>query len=443
MKDRDPSSLNHGSNLAIDPDRLWDSLMETAAFGATAKGGICRLTLSDEDRMVRDWFRSRAQAIGCTVTIDDMGNMFARREGLRSDIPPIAMGSHLDTQPTGGKFDGVLGVLAALEALHTLQDSGYRTVAPIEAINFTNEEGSRFAPAMLASGVFAGVFQRDWAVARSDRDGMSFATALDAIGYRGSQPCGDHPLSAYFELHIEQGPILERDGIDIGVVTGIQGIRWFEATLTGQEAHTGATPMTMRKNALLGAARMIERINAIALQHAPHAVATVGLLEVKPNSRNVVPAEVFFTIDVRHPDTAILDAIENGIQSDFNAAMMENGLTGRLIRIWHNPPIAFDADCISSVRKAATAAGVSAHDIISGAGHDAGFIMRSAPSAMIFVPCKGGISHNEEEFSTKEQCGKGAQVLLKSVLDYDRRLAEGYRGSKPADGPPLAQQSEH
>ena len=423
MKDQNPSSLNRGSNLAIDPDRLWDSLMETAAFGATAKGGICRLTLSEEDRKVRDWFRSRAQAIGCTVSVDDMGNMFARREGLRSNIPPIAMGSHLDTQPTGGKFDGVLGVLAALEALHTLELSGYRTFAPIEAINFTNEEGSRFAPAMLASGVFAGVFRRDWAIAQKDRDGVSFGEALDAIGYRGTPQCGNHPLSAYFELHIEQGPILEKEGIDIGVVTGIQGIRWYEATLIGQEAHTGATPMTMRKNALLGAARMIETINTIALRHSPHAVATVGLVEVKPNSRNVVPAGVFFTIDVRDPDTAVLDAIENSIQSKFNAIMANDGLSGSLTRIWENPPIAFDSGCISSVRKAATACGASVRDIISGAGHDAGFVMRVTPSAMIFVPCKDGISHNEEEFSTREQCGKGAQMLLESVLDYDRHLS--------------------
>ena len=424
MKDQNGHSLNRGANLAINPDRLWDDLMETAAFGATAKGGVCRLTLSDDDRKVRDWFTARAQAIGCAVTVDDMGNMFARRDGIRNDIPPIAMGSHLDTQPTGGKFDGVLGVLAALEALRTLQESGYQTFAPVEVINFTNEEGSRFAPAMLASGVFAGVFEREWATSQKDRDGVSFGQALDMIGYRGPQRCGDHPLSAYFELHIEQGPILEKESDDIGVVTGIQGIRWYEATLFGQEAHTGATPMTMRKNALLGAARMIEAVNTIALRHPPHAVATVGLVEVLPNSRNVVPADVFFTIDVRHPEVAVLDAIEDSINSEFKTAMSDYDLSGALTQIWQNPPVAFDPDCIASVRKAAAACSASARDMISGAGHDAAFIMRVAPSGMIFVPCKCGISHNETEFSTREQCSKGAQVLLQSVIEYDRRLAE-------------------
>jgi N-carbamoyl-L-amino-acid hydrolase len=276
-------------NLAIDPDRLWEDIMETAAFGATGKGGICRLTLSDEDRKVRDWFRARAEDLGCRVTVDDMGNMFARMEGSHSGIAPIAMGSHLDTQPTGGKFDGVLGVLSALEVLRTLRDAGYQTHAPIEVINFTNEEGSRFAPALIASGVFGGVFERAYAVAQKDRGGMTFGAALESIGYRGPERCGDHPLSAYFELHIEQGPILERENCDIGVVTGAQGVRWFDATMIGQDAHTGATPMTMRRNALVGTARMIDAVDRIAKRHPPHAVVTVGSIEVKPNSRNVVP----------------------------------------------------------------------------------------------------------------------------------------------------------
>ena len=244
-------------NLMTDPERLWGTLMETAAIGGTAKGGICRLTLTDLDRQVRDWFRSATEALGCSVTVDDMGTMFARREGQRRDVPPIAIGSHLDTQPTGGKFDGTLGVLAALEVLRTLQQAGYETFAPIEVVNWTNEEGSRFTPPMLASGVFAGVFTRDWAYSRADPAGVSFGSALAAIGQRGPQRCGDHPLSAFFELHIEQGPILEAEGIDIGAVTGVQGIRWFEVTVTGQDAHTGATPMHLRKNALLGAARIV------------------------------------------------------------------------------------------------------------------------------------------------------------------------------------------
>ena len=250
-------------NLKIDAERLWGGLMETAAIGATPKGGICRLTLTDLDRAVRDWFRAQAESLGCRVTVDDMGTMFARREGL-NDVPPIAMGSHLDTQPTGGKFDGVLGVLGALEALRALVEAGYETHAPIEVINWTNEEGSRFAPAMIASGVFGGVFTRDWAAARTDRAGVRFGEALEAIGYRGGERCGAHPLSAFFELNIEQGPILEAEAKEIGVVTGAQGMRWFEATIVGQESHTGTTPMDRRKNALLGAARLIERVDAVA-----------------------------------------------------------------------------------------------------------------------------------------------------------------------------------
>ena len=306
-------------NLVIDAERLWGELMETAAIGGTPKGGICRLTLTDLDRQVREWFKARCEALGCTVTVDDMGAMFARRPGQRNDIPPIAMGSHLDTQPTGGKFDGVLGVLGALEALRTLVQAGYETYAPIEVINWTNEEGSRFAPAMVASGVFAGAFTRDWAVAREDREGVTFGAALDAIGYRGAEPCGQHPLSAFFELHIEQGPILEAEEKEVGIVTGVQGMRWYEVTVTGESAHTGATPMRLRKNALLGAARLVERINAIAERHKPDALGAVGLMEVRPNSRNVVPGEVFFCVDLRHPDAAVLDQLE----SAYNASLKE------------------------------------------------------------------------------------------------------------------------
>src|SRR5437588_1372322 len=267
-------------NLVIDAERLWGELLETAKIGATPKGGICRLTLTELDRQVREWFRARAEALGCAVTVDDMGAMFARRPGQR-DMPPIAMGSHLDTQPTGGKFDGVLGVLGALEALRTLHEAGYETFAPIEVVNWTNEEGARFAPARIASGVFAGVFDRGWATTRLDRGGVAFGDALDAVGYRGPEPCGAHRLSAFFELHIEQGPILEAEGIEVGAVTGVQGMRWYEVTITGQSAHTGATPMRLRRNALLGAARLVEHVNAIAQARAPQAVATVGSMEVK------------------------------------------------------------------------------------------------------------------------------------------------------------------
>ena len=318
------------SNLQTDAGRLWDSLMETAAIGGTPKGGICRLTLTDLDGQVRAWFRRAAEAAGCMVTVDDMGAMFARRPGQRSDVPPIAIGSHLDTQPTGGKFDGALGVLAALEVLRTLQAAGYQTFAPIEAVNWTNEEGARFSPPMTASGVFAGVLTRDWAVSRTDADGVSFGDALEAIGARGSERCGSHPLSAFFELHIEQGPILEAEGLDIGAVTGVQGMRWFEATIAGQDAHTGATPMHLRKNALLGAARLVERVEAIARAHPPLAVATVGSMRVKPNSPNVVPGEVFLTVDIRHPESAVLEAMERelagGARGSLRSARAHGGL---------------------------------------------------------------------------------------------------------------------
>ncbi len=410
-------------NLRIDGARLWGELMETAAFGGTAKGGICRLTLTDLDRQVRDWFKARAEKLGCTVTVDSMGAMFARRGG-RADVPPIAMGSHLDTQPTGGKFDGVLGVLSALEALRTLVEAGYETYAPIEVVNWTNEEGARFQPSMVSSGVFAGAFEHDWAAGRRDAAGVTFAEALETIGYRGAQRCGEHPLSAFFELHIEQGPILEAEDKTIGIVIGIQGIRWFEATVRGDERHTGTTPMHLRKNALIGAARLVERVDAIARGHAPQAVGTVGRLEVKPNSPNVVPGEVFFTVDLRHPDAAVLDQMQEAWTAAGYAVADELGLEVEMAKILDQPPVRFDADCIGCVREGARTAGFAAREIVSGAGHDAGYVSRVAPSAMIFVPCRDGISHNEAEYAAPEHCAAGAQVLLQAVLGYDRLLQE-------------------
>jgi beta-ureidopropionase / N-carbamoyl-L-amino-acid hydrolase len=409
-------------NLQINAERLWDSLMLTAQIGATPKGGICRLTLTDLDRQVRDWFKAQCLALGCVVTVDEVGNMFARRLGKNPALAPIAMGSHLDTQPTGGKFDGVLGVLGALEAMRTLAEAGYETHASIEIVNWTNEEGSRFAPAMLASGVFAGVFSREYAYSRADRDGKTFGEELQRIGYKGDQRTGAHKFAAMFELHIEQGPILENEGRMIGVVQGVQGIRWYEVTVTGQEAHTGATPMRLRKNALLGAARMIDRIDAIALRHAPDAVGTVGLIENRPNSRNVVPGEVFFTVDLRHPDEETLDAME----VEFRAALAETTTAAKLsyteARIWHSPAVQFAPDLIECVRIGTAKANFKARDMISGAGHDAAYIARVAPTTMIFVPCAGGISHNEAEATSFDECAAGAQVLLNAVLEFDRGL---------------------
>ncbi|MFL4984508.1 MAG: M20 family metallo-hydrolase [Xanthobacteraceae bacterium] len=411
-------------NLRIDGELLWSDLMQTAAIGATRNGGICRLTLTDLDRQVRDWFKARAAALGCTVTVDDMGAMFARRPGQRSDVPPIAMGSHLDTQPSGGKFDGALGVLAALEALRTLHEAGYETFAPIEVVNWTNEEGARFAPAMISSGVFAGVFDRNWAAAREDRAGVKFGDALDAIGYRGAEKCGAHALSAFFELHIEQGPILEAEAKDIGVVTGVQAMRWYEIRVSGRDSHAGTTPMHARRDALLCAARIVEQVNAVAEAHAPLAVGTVGLLEVKPNSPNVIPGAVFFTVDFRHPETQVLDSMEQMLTTLTDQVCGAAGAGVVVTKIWDQPPVRFDSECVACVRAAADASGFSTRDIVSGAGHDAAYVARVAPTAMIFVPCRDGISHNEAEFSAPEQCAAGAQVLLQAVLNYDRSLAE-------------------
>jgi N-carbamoyl-L-amino-acid hydrolase len=409
-------------NLQIDGQRLWDSLMHTAQIGATPKGGICRLTLTDLDRQVRDWFKAQCEALGCVVAVDEVGTMFARRPGKNPNLPPIAMGSHLDTQPTGGKFDGVLGVLGALEALRTLHQADYETNASIEIVNWTNEEGARFAPAMLASGVFAGVFSPDYAYARADRDGKTFGDELARIGYKGEEKAGARKFSAMFELHIEQGPILEAEGRMIGAVQGVQGMRWYEVTVIGQESHTGTTPMPLRKNALLGAARMIERIDAIAREHAPDAVGAVGLIENKPNSRNVIPGQVFFSVDFRHPEEKILDAMEAKFRAGLAEIMPPLQLTFTETRIWDSPAVKFAPELIECVRIGAEKAGFQSRDMISGAGHDAAYVARVAPTTMIFVPCAGGISHNEAESTSFDECAAGAQVLLNAVLEFDRRL---------------------
>jgi beta-ureidopropionase / N-carbamoyl-L-amino-acid hydrolase len=413
-------------NLQINAQRLWDSLMETARIGATAKGGICRLTLTDLDRQVRDWLKAQCQVLGCTVTVDEVGNMFVTRPGKNSKLLPIAIGSHLDTQPTSGKFDGPLGVLAGLEALRTLHDHGHATNAPIELVNWTNEEGARFAPAMLASGVFAGVFTVDYACGRSDRDGKSFGDELQRIGYRGPEKAGGRKFAGMFELHIEQGPVLEHEGRMIGIVQGAQGVRWYDVTVIGQDAHAGAMPMGLRKDALVGAAHMIERIEAIA-RDTPDAVGTVGLVENRPNSRNVIPGEVFFSIDFRHPDDKALDFMEAKLRAALAEILPPLQLTYRESRIWASPPVNFSPELIDCVRVAVETAGFSSRDIVSGAGHDSVYIARVAPTTMIFVPSRGGISHNEAEWTSQEHCAAGAQILLNAVLEYDRRLGERSR----------------
>jgi beta-ureidopropionase / N-carbamoyl-L-amino-acid hydrolase len=414
--------VSNKTNIKINPRRLWDSLMETAAFGGTPKGGIKRLTVSDEDKKVRDWFKAECEKLGCVVQVDEVGNMFATRAGKRSDMLPIAMGSHLDTQPTGGKFDGVLGVLGALEALRTLVDMGYETNAPIMIANWTNEEGSRFSPAMLCSGVYAGVFTPEFAYSREDRGGVKFGDELSRIGYKGEHKAGAIKFNAMFELHIEQGPILEAEEKMIGVVTGVQGMRWYEVIVTGQESHTGATPMGLRKNALLASARMIDAIDLVGMSHLP-GVASVGLIENRPNSRNVVPGEVFFTVDLRHPDEAVLNKMEVAFRAALSKIADVAKVTYEEKCIWKSPAVKFADDLIQCVRAGTAQSGFASRDMASGAGHDAAYIARVAPTTMIFVPCLGGISHNEAESTTMEECGAGAQVLLNAVLTHDASFA--------------------
>ena len=412
------------ADLRINPNRLWASIMETASFGGTEKGGVCRLTLTDADRHVRDWFIKECRSIGCKVTVDEMGTIYALRPGKNNSLPPVAIGSHLDTQPTGGKFDGIAGVLSGLEVLRTLNDAGYETVSPLEVIDWTNEEGSRFTPPMMASGVFAGVYQRDWVYAIKDRHGNEFGNELTRIGYRGEAKCGDHDLAAYFEMHIEQGPILESEKRMIGVVCGMQGQSWYEVTVIGRESHAGSTPMRLRKDALLASARMIEAVRQVALEYAPLAVSTVGLLEVSPNSRNVIPGSVFFTVDLRHPEDSLLCEMGREFEQAMEKMASDSDVTVALENNWATPSVKFDVGCISNVREAAQGLGYSYRDIISGAGHDAIYIARVAPTAMIFIPCAGGISHNETEKTEPEQVAAGANVLLQAVLGRDRAISD-------------------
>ncbi len=404
-------------NISVDGARLWDSLMEMAKIGATEKGGNCRLALTDLDREGRDLFVRWCEAAGCTVTVDAMGNIFARRPGRDATLAPVMTGSHLDTQPTGGKFDGVYGVLAGLEVIRTLNDHGIETEAPVEAVVWTNEEGARFAPAMVASGVFAGVFDLDWAHGRQDPDGNTLGAELSRIGYNGETECGGRAVKAYFEAHIEQGPILEAEEKPVGVVTGAQGQRWFEITVTGAESHAGTTPMDRRKDALVGAARMVVEVQRIATSRPPQAVTTVGMLQSSPNSRNTIPGNVFFTVDMRHPDDEALTAMDAELRETCDSIAAEDGLACEVTEIWYFAPIVFDADCVAAVRQGAGGLGYGHRDIVSGAGHDACNISKVAPTGMIFVPCKDGISHNEIESAEPGDLEAGCNVLLHAMLE--------------------------
>jgi beta-ureidopropionase / N-carbamoyl-L-amino-acid hydrolase len=405
------------SNVRINGQRLWDALMEMAKIGATPKGGNKRLTLTDLDKQARQLFTAWCEKEGCTVKVDEMGNMFARRPGVEDHLPPVMVGSHLDTQPTGGKYDGVLGVLGALEVVRSLNDLKIKTKHPIEVANWTNEEGSRYAPAMISSGVFAGVYTKEFAYAREDAEKKKLGDELERIGYKGSEPVGGRPIHAFFELHIEQGPILEDEKIDVGVVTHGQGQRWYEIKLTGFESHAGSTPMPRRKDALLGAARIVELVNKIGLSKAPLGVSTVGMLNPYPNSRNVIPGEVFMTCEFRHPIDATLSDMDAQFKIGVEEIAKTIGLTYDLKQVFYYAPVAFDEGCVAAVRRAAQHLGLTHRDIVSGAGHDACYIARVAPTSMVFTPCVDGISHNEAEEISQEWATAGANVLMHAVLE--------------------------
>jgi beta-ureidopropionase / N-carbamoyl-L-amino-acid hydrolase len=406
-----------GENLKINGTRLWDSLMEMAKIGPGIAGGNNRQTLTDEDAVGRALFQSWCVTAGCSMGLDEMGNMFARREGTDPDALPVYVGSHLDTQPTGGKYDGVLGVLGGLEIIRTLNDLGIKTKHPIVVTNWTNEEGTRYAPAMLASGVFAGKHAPDLAHARVDADGKTFGNELQRIGWKGEEKVGDRKMHAFFELHIEQGPILEAEGCDIGVVTHGQGLRWIECTVTGKESHTGSTPMAMRKNAGRGLALVTELVHEIAMANQPNAVGAIGHIDVYPNSRNIIPGKVVFTVDMR---THILDKL-NAMVAEFMArapGLCEGiGTEFSCEIVGQFDPPAFDETCVGAVRGAAERLGYSHMDIVSGAGHDACWINDVAPTAMVMCPCVDGLSHNEAEEISPEWAEAGANVLMHAVVE--------------------------
>ena len=405
------------ASLRINADRLWDSLMELAQIGATGKGGVCRLALTDLDKQGRDLVLGWGRAAGMEVTIDQIGNAFMRRPGRNRDLPPIMTGSHIDTQPTGGKFDGNYGVLAGLEVVRTLNDHGIVTEAPIEVAFWTNEEGSRFVPVMMGSGVFAKAFSLEHAYAARDNQGKTVGEELARIGYIGAQTPGDHPIGAYFETHIEQGPVLEDHDVTIGVVQGVLGIRWFDCTVTGMEAHAGPTPMGLRKDALQLATQLMQEVVATALRYPPHGRGTVGMVDVFPNSRNVIPGRVKFSMDLRNSTDALVDQMVDEVKALAERLAQQSGLSIHIALVSSYPAQAFHPDCTNAVARAATALGYSHMDAVSGAGHDAVYMAQLAPSGMIFIPCKDGISHNEIEDAQPAHIAAGCNVLLHAMLE--------------------------
>jgi N-carbamoyl-L-amino-acid hydrolase len=412
-----PVEATRIAGLRIDGARLWASLMELAQIGATPKGGVCRLALTDLDRQGRDLVTRWAREAGMTVTVDQIGNAFMRRPGRNPALPPVMTGSHVDTQPTGGKFDGNYGVLAGLEVVRTLNDHGIETEAPLEVAFWTNEEGSRFVPVMMGSGVFAGAFTLEHAYAAEDAEGRTVKDELERIGYLGDQVPGAHPIGAYFETHIEQGPVLEDHGTTIGVVTGVLGIRWYDCVVTGMEAHAGPTPMALRRDALQVAAVLMQEVVACAHRHGPHGRGTVGMVQVHPNSRNVIPGRVKFSIDLRNASDALCDAMDADIRAVAARLVAQTGLEVSITPVSAYAAQPFDAACMDAVARAAQQLGYSHMPVVSGAGHDAVYMARLAPAGMIFIPCKDGISHNEIEDALPADIEAGCNVLLHAMLE--------------------------
>ena len=404
------------SALRIDGGRLWQSLMDLAAIGATQKGGVCRLALTDLDKQGRDLVSNWARQEGMSVTVDQIGNIFMRRPGRNNALPPVVTGSHIDTQPTGGKFDGNYGVLAGMEVIRTLNTYQIQTEAPLEVAIWTNEEGSRFVPVMMGSGVFCGAFTLEHAYAATDVDGKTVKDELSRIGYIGEQRCGDHPIGAYYEAHIEQGPVLENADTVIGVVPAVLGLSWYDCTVTGFESHAGPTPMEIRKDALQVATYIMQEVVAIANRYPPYGRGTVGSVQVMPNSRNVIPGQVKFSIDLRNVSDAALNQMHEDLLAYLEQTRQKTGLGIALERVSYFPPCPFHPACVDEVRKASAMLGYRTMDVVSGAGHDAIYAARLAPSGMIFVPCKDGVSHNEIEDARPEHLEAGANVLLHAML---------------------------
>ena len=413
MKNRE----NIKSNLRVNGNRLWNSLMEMAKIGPGIAGGNNRQALTNEDAEARALWQNWCKEAGLSMGVDQMGTMFARREGVVEDALPVYVGSHLDTQPTGGKYDGVLGVLAGLEIIQTLNEEGIKTKHPIVVVNFTNEEGTRFPPAMVASGVFAGVHSLEWAYSREDSEGKKFGDELQRINWIGDEDVGARKMKAFFELHIEQGPILELEGKEIGVVTHGQGLNWLEIKLTGKESHTGSTPMPMRINAGLGMARITQLVDEIAHQYEPNAVGAIGQCDIYPNSRNIIPGKAIFTVDFRHPEKSIISSMEGDLRMGAKKIAEEIGLDLEIESVGGFDPVTFDPDCVATVRVAAEKLGYEHRDLVSGAGHDACWINKVAPTAMVMCPCVGGLSHNEAEEISQKWASAGADVLLHAVLE--------------------------